>query len=180
MGRRNAEGHEPPGLPRQAKPLPEHGLERPDVADGVVGRCGQDHGVEVLPGDGRRRVRHRGGGVFPLRLQEDVPFRDAEVAVGEVRRVLDAGDDPYAFRGDDGKEAQEGLPDHRSPAGEVQELLRPPRAALRPEPRSRPARHHHRVIHVYAPRESIYDRIKYCRHKINDLDRLRWTRNAIE
>ena len=151
MGRRNAEGHEPPRLPRQAKPFPEHGLERPDVADGVVGRGGQDHGVGILPGDGRRRVRHRGAGVFPLRLQEDVPFRDAEVAVGEVRRVLDAGDDPDAFRGDDGEEAQEGLPDHRPPAGEVQELLRSPRAALGPEPRSRPTRHHHRVIHVNAP-----------------------------
>ena len=74
MGRRNAEGHEPPRLPGQAKPLPEHGLERPDVADGVVGRGGQDHGVGVLPRDGRRRVRHRGGGVSPLRLQEDVTF----------------------------------------------------------------------------------------------------------
>jgi hypothetical protein len=162
LGRRDAEGHEPPRLPRKAKPLPEHGMERPDVDDGVVGRGGQDHGVGILPGDGRRRVCHRGGGVPPFRLQEDVPFRDAEDAVGEVRRVLDAGDDPDAFRGDDGEEAPEGLPDHRSPAGEVQELLRSPRAALRPETRPRPARHHHRVIHVIALPGSIYARIPRC------------------
>jgi len=130
----------------------------PDVAMAWSAGC-QDHGVLVLPGDGRARTPSRGCSSPPA--PGGCSVSGSEVPVGEVRRVLDAGPRSIRVPADDGEEAQEGLPIIGTPPVRFRNCFDRRARLSGQKPRSRPARHHHRVIHGIAPGKAFT--IEYLR-----------------
>jgi hypothetical protein len=132
---------------RGGRGLEDRRVERLHVADQVVRRKHQHHGVRIARFEPEGGDRDRGRGVAADRLENLHPRRRADgaqllgneeavLAVADHRRRLGAGEPAQAF---------DGLLEHRPLAHEGQELLREQLARHRPQPAPRAAAEDHRI-----------------------------------